>query len=194
MSNMDNKELIKQIEEAFKDEKYPGDTHIVYDNTGYHLECIEIRDAFAGRSWHGLHENFLFEQRESIIFFSKEGFKYYLPSYMTVAINKFREMDTLPDTVIHKLTLPAEADDILMATEIKQYQLDKRFPSVDFNDILQNSLKMKNKSIHDFIEYMNVFGKEQSIVVKSFLEYMIRYSDDLIYDPRMAIERYWFQF
>jgi hypothetical protein len=187
-------ELIKNIRNAFISEKYPGDSHIVYDNSGYHLECIEIKDAFAGQSWYTLHEDFLFEQRESIIFFSKEGFKYYLPAYMTVAINKFREMDTLLDTVINKLTLPTEVDDVLVATGIKQYQLDKRFPSIDFNEVLQNSLKMKNKSVHDFIEYMNGFNREQCIAIKSFLEFMIQYADDLIYNPQIAIERYWFQF
>jgi hypothetical protein len=38
---MNKEELTEKIEEAFKNEKYPGDSHIVYDNTGYHLECVE---------------------------------------------------------------------------------------------------------------------------------------------------------
>jgi hypothetical protein len=191
---MEKKDLIEQIEEAFKNEKYPGDLNIVFDNTGYDLECVEIRDAFVGKSWNKLHDNFLFEQRGSSDFFSKKGFKYYLPAYMIVAIKKFHDMDTLTDTIISHLILPTEVDDVLMAAGIKQYQLDRRFPDIDFNEVLQNSLRTKNESVHRFIEYMNEFNKEQSKVIKSFLEYMIKYTDDLIYDPKIAIERYWFQF
>ena len=37
---------------------------------------------------------------------------------------------------------------------------------------------------------MNVFNEQQSKVIKFFLEYMSRYSEDLMYDPKLALERY----
>ena len=191
---MEKEEIIVKIKKAFEKEQYPGDKFIVYDNTGYDLECVDISMAFKGKQWNNLHDNFLFEERDSIYFFSKEGFKYYLPAYMIVAVKEFDKMDTLPDIVIHKLTLPTEIDTVLMANGIKQYRIDKQFSSIDFNKFLQNSLKVKNKEIHNFILYMNEFNSIQKTAIKLFLEYMISYSEELIYDPYIALERYWFQF
>jgi hypothetical protein len=191
---MEKEVVITKIEEAFKDEKYPGDSLIVYDNTGYHLECLEIRNAFKGKSWDHLHENFLFEERSSLYFFSKQGFKYYLPAFMLISIRKYADMDDLPDIIIGKLTMPAEIDTVIMANKIKQYRIDKQIPSVDFNEFLQNSLKGMNKEIHDFIDCMTGFTKEQSTAIKLYLEYISQYSDDLINNPAIALERYWFQF
>lgn len=191
---MAKNELINDIKVAFKDEEYPGDLQLVYDNTEYHLECMEIKKAFNGKFWYNLSENFLYEERESLFFFSKKGFKYYLPAFMIVAVEKSKEMDTLPDTIIHKLTLPAEIDTLLLANIIKRTSLDKQFSQIDFLQILQNQLQQNNKRIHNFIEYMAEFNEKQSIVIRQFLEYMSQYTNDLIYDPQIAIDRYWFQF
>lgn len=191
---MTKEELIDEIKIVFGSEKYPGDSHIVYDDTGFHLECVEVRRAFKDKSWQSLHENFIYEERESLFFFSKQGFKYFLPAFMIVAVGNPLKTDTLPDTIIHKLILPSEIDTVVLAEAIKRTRLDKQFSETDFYQILQNQLGQKNKSIHDFIDYMSQFDKEQSIAILHFLEYMKQYSEDLLYNPQTAIDRYWFQF
>ena len=191
---MEKDQIIKVIIDAFKDEKYPGDSNIVYDNSGTHLECEQVKEAFTGQLWEKLHENFLFENRTALSFFSKEGFKYFIPAFMIFSAKKFHEADDTPDILIGEFTLPLEIDSIILANSIKQYRIDKQISSIDFEDVLQNQLEQNNNNVHRFFEYMNVFNKNQKSVIKEFLEYMIKYTDSLYYNPITAIERYWFQF
>lgn len=191
---MEKNQIIDTIKETFKDEKYPGDDNIVYDNTGTHLECEQVKKTFAGHSWEKLHEIFLFENRNAISFFSKEGFKYYVPAYMIFSVKKFHEADDAPDMLIGKFTLPLEIDTVILANAIKQYRIDKRLTNIDFEEILQNQAKQNNNTLHRFFEYMHIFNNNQKSTIKNFLEYMIRYSNSLYYKPEVAIDRYWFQF
>jgi hypothetical protein len=42
--------ILDALKSAFESEPYPGDLEIVYDNTGEHVECNQICDAFRGRT------------------------------------------------------------------------------------------------------------------------------------------------
>lgn len=74
--------VITEITAAFQDESYPGDTNIVYDNTGFHLECVEVQNAFKGHRWQEVPDDVLSTERTGLSFMSKDGFKYYLPAFM----------------------------------------------------------------------------------------------------------------
>lgn len=193
---MEKEELIIIIKSAFSNEEYPGDMNIVYDNSGKHLECTEIREIFKGKTWQSLPGNFIFEQRFSLPFFSKEGFKYYLPAFMIYAIKDFYGSDTLPDSIISNLTLPIEIDVVIMANAIKKYKIDAQMSDLDFNEILQNQLRVKNAEVKNFIEKAILFSKDQANSILLFLEYMkANYKDEFLNsEPGIAIDRYWFQF
>jgi hypothetical protein len=182
------------VKNAFISEKYPGDSHIIYDNNIKDMDSEFLKEVLTGKSWDSLTQKEIFSIRKYIPFFSKEGFKYYAPALMIAAIDELDEMDDLPDLLVSKFTLPAEIDIVMSANSVKEYHIDKSLNDFDFNEHFQTMLKYNNESIHDFIEFMAFFNKEQTIAVKSFLEYMIQYADDLMYDPQIAIERYWFQF
>jgi hypothetical protein len=191
---MEKKELIVNIENVFKNEKYPGDSHIIYDNNCNYPECEMLKKLFVGKLWNEITDNTLFEVRHNISFFSKEGFKYFIPAFMIATVKEFDEMDDLPDIVVGKFTLPTEMDTALLAHNIKLYRIDKQISSIDFNEFFQNALKQNNNEIHHFIECMGSFNEIQSETIKNYLEYMVKYEDDLYRNPKIAIERYWFQF
>ncbi|MDR3296165.1 MAG: hypothetical protein LBT26_10130 [Clostridiales Family XIII bacterium] len=109
---MEEKEkLIESIRAAFMGEQYPGDMDIVYDNTGYYLDVEEIKQKLIGKSWQEADKEFLFSERnDASHFFSKAGFKYYIPAFMAAAVAYYDEMDDLPDTLIGKFTFPEERD------------------------------------------------------------------------------------
>lgn len=73
---MVQQELINEIKATFENEPYPGDLNIVYDNSGFHLECIEIREAFAGYAWQEVPDNVLLAEQTALSFMSQKGFKY----------------------------------------------------------------------------------------------------------------------
>jgi len=193
---MNNKQLIEKIEVAFKDVEYPGDDKLVYDNSGKHLECIETAKLFKNKKWQEIPQNFLIEESTSLHFFSKEAFKYYLPAYMIIILKDYLEADDLPDILIKKLTLPTEADVVLLANEIKKHKIDKAMSNVDFNEILLNNLNHTNKSIHQFFGKINLLTKKQCEVILEFLNFIVEnHSNDFFNnEPQTAIYRYWFMY
>ncbi len=193
---MNKEELTAEIRKAFANDTYPDDLHIVYDNSGTHSECEEVREAFKGKSWQSLDDNFLVDQRRSISCFSSEGLHCYLPAFLILAINKFDESDDLPFNLISKLTLPTEMDIAIMANAIKSTKLDEQMPNVNFEEILQNQLQYADQDVHNFIANFSLFTSDQGIAVKHYLDFMQReHSEELSHlKPTIAIERYWFQF
>jgi hypothetical protein len=82
--------LKQQIETAFADVSYPGDEHLVdYPEDWEHVELLE---AFKGRPWKELTYEVL--AYHSFNFLSAAGFHYYLPAYLFMALDDFR--DKLP--------------------------------------------------------------------------------------------------
>ncbi|GAA3508393.1 hypothetical protein GCM10022393_19380 [Aquimarina addita] len=187
-------DLILKIKQAFDLEKYPGDDKLVYDNSGKHLECLETKELFKNKKWNDLPNTFLLEASTSLNFFSKESFKYYLPAYLIFSLENYEESDDIPNNLVYLLTLPSEADTIVVANAIKKHKIDKIMGDIDFNEILQNNLKSTNKLIHLFFEKVNLFTVEQREAILQFLKYIDEeHSDDYFNnEPKIAIDRYWF--
>lgn len=193
---MNKEKLIETIKEAFKEEKHPGEFNLVYDNSGKHLECIQVRELFKDKTWNSLPDNFMFEEHTALNFFSKEGFKYYLPAFMVFSIRDYESADEIPNNLVNYLTLPTEADVIVLANAIKKHKLDKQMSEVDFNTILQNNVNNIDKSIQEFLQKTKLFSELQSKAILAFLEYLDEnYGDDFFNkEPTTAIKRYWFMF
>lgn len=189
-------QLIAEITAAFKEEPYPGDSSIVYDNSGFHLECIEVRDAFKGHSWQELPDDVLSAERTGLSFMSREGFKYYLPAFMCSLIRDSSVVDDGISMIIQLLRLPTEIDIALMADKIQRYDVASKLPDVDLNEVLQNQLTHTNKSVNTFIARAIQFTTAQGRAIYHFLVYTRdEYGDEFLSgEAGLAIERYWFQF
>lgn len=193
---MNTNDLLAKLIQSFGNEPYPGDTEIVYDNSGYHIEALTIRESFKPYTWQQLPTEVMHQEQSCLGFLSRTGFKYYLPAFLQFALTDYHKADMIPDNLILSLTLPIEADIISSAINIKRYQMDELMPTVDWNDILQNRLQSLNQSVHEFIARAILFNTEQGQVIYQFLAYMRdKHSEDFMnQEPAKAIERYWFQF
>lgn len=193
---MPHSELLAQINAAFKDEPYPGDSNIVYDNTGFHLECIEIRDAFKGHLWQTVPDDVLSTERTGLSFMSKEGFRYYLPAFMCSLLRDISIIDDGISMVVLMLKLPTEIDIAVVAENIQRFEVADKLPDVDLNEVLQNQLIHTNSRVNSFIARANQFTKAQGQTIHHFL-ICVRdeFNDDfLTAEAHLAIQRYWFQF
>jgi hypothetical protein len=72
------------IANAWADVEYPGDAAIAYDNTGYHLECNQVRDFFRQKRWrdisHSVLRTYIGDESACLSFMSPVAFRYYLPA------------------------------------------------------------------------------------------------------------------
>ncbi|MEO6909182.1 MAG: DUF6714 family protein [Abditibacteriaceae bacterium] len=95
--------LKEQIEEAFKDVSYPGDNNIVVE--GNDPEGQWIKNDLRGTHWKDLlqDENKLFQHYPSILFFTPQALKFFLPAYLIASTN-FETSDMIGETLINTLT------------------------------------------------------------------------------------------
>lgn len=192
------KEILKKINDAFFTDIYIGDEDIVYNNSIDHLECNELKKQFSGIKWQDVSFELMFQNKDSLPFFSTKGFKYYLPAFMIYIVSDYYGSDTLADNVISKLTLPEEIDSIKLAQSIKQFDIDAKLPEFDFEGFLYEQLENIDDNIKCFIEMVSFFSIEQKIIIHDFLKYIDEnYQEDVQYsvlNPKLAIDRFWFQF
>lgn len=193
---MDNNDLVIKITEAFRGNAYPGDSSIVYDNTGFHLECIEVRDAFKGHTWQKIPNDILSAERTGLSFMSKEGFKYYLPAFMSSLLQDRSVVDDGIGMVLLMLKLPTEIDIAMVAERINRFGVADKLPDVDLNEVLQNQLIHTNSEVKEFIARSSQFTKMQGETIYEFLCKVRDEFDDefLSIEADLAIQRYWFQF
>lgn len=195
---MKKEKIIQQIKNAFAKEVYIGDNNIVYNNSPEHLECSELKKAFINQKWQDLSHEIIFDNKDSLPFFSIYGLKYYTPSFMLDIINDYYESDTLSDNLISLMTLPQEIDTVIMAKNIKQYGLDEQIPEFDFEKFLYKELDTTNERVNKFIQWANLFDLEQKNTILTFLKYVNEnFSNEYEFNPvkpKIAIERFWFQY
>jgi hypothetical protein len=190
---MENNELIKIIKEAFISEEYPGDNNLAYSDNGC-FDVEEIKQNFTGKLWHALDKDFLLKNRESIYFFSKAAFKYYIPAFMLATIQYYDDMDDLPDRIIGVFLLPEKEDIIEMSKKLKSFPQIEGIKTINYGEYdayIKTSLQSFEETREYFFEKANEFNKGQRNAIKMYLEYMEKYQDDLYNDPKVALERYW---
>jgi hypothetical protein len=191
---MEEEKLIESIRTAFKEEQYPGDMNIVYDNTGFYVDVEAIKRKLIGKSWYEADKAFLFfERNDAPHFFSKAGFKYYMPAFMIAAVAYYDEMDDLPDVIIGKFTFPEERDIVQLEAATKMGNAMLPQFAAELGDFFQNRIRGIAEEKRRFTEYMIEFNEAQRNAIKAFLAYMQRYYDkgDLRNNPAVALERYW---
>lgn len=97
------KEIINEINKAFGKLRCPPDDLLV---RGDDIESVEIKNAFKGKHWEEIDSKFLLnEYRESLLFFSPMAFRFYLPAYMIVVLQKFDQADIITHLLVNALTV-----------------------------------------------------------------------------------------
>ncbi len=88
MPNSKLENLKQQIETAFADAPRPADDRIGYDPDDW--ASAELASTFKGKHWKELTPAEL--QYNSSTFLSSEGFHYYLPAYLTAALDDYGDL------------------------------------------------------------------------------------------------------
>jgi len=82
-------EIVDEIRQAFEDTPYPGDDFLVDPPKGYENRDFDtIAEAFRGKSWQSLSDDFLLKYSEGISLLSPQGLRYFLPAYLIFGLSK----------------------------------------------------------------------------------------------------------
>lgn len=102
----ETRSLLEGLEAAFGGLPIPADEHLVLDNSGYHLECNQVKAKFRGRHWRDLSLADLEGEADSLAFFTPEGFRFFLPAYVRISVLDFEHADLIPMSAVGSLTRP----------------------------------------------------------------------------------------
>jgi hypothetical protein len=99
---MNRSSVIEMIRTAWSFEPQPSHDQIAYDNSGRHLECAAVRAFFTGKSWEEVTWPILSTYRGDrsacLCFMSPTAFRYYISSYMLIAIEHYADADVAGDS------------------------------------------------------------------------------------------------
>ena len=101
--------LKERIRAAFADASYPGDDNIA---AGSSFEAQDVQEFFKGKHWeeitlHSLRHDYQGDPSACLNMMTPEAFRYYLPTYLFIAIDGQPESDVLPEFTVYALT-PSE--------------------------------------------------------------------------------------
>lgn len=100
--------LLERLEAAFGELPMPEDDHLVFDDSGYHLECNQVKAKFRGRHWRSLSPTDLQGEADSLAFFTPEAFRFFLPAYVRASVLDYERADLIPMVVVGALARPGD--------------------------------------------------------------------------------------
>ncbi|HVR97723.1 MAG TPA: DUF6714 family protein [Thermoanaerobaculia bacterium] len=109
--------LLRRLEEAFGDLPKPVESELVFDNSGYHLECNQVKKMFGGRHWNSFSVQEIQFESDALSFFSPQGFRFYLPAFIRAAVLAYEEADLIPVAIVGKLISP---EDMALASYFRE--------------------------------------------------------------------------
>lgn len=133
--------LRQQIERSFESTEYPGHDKLVYDNTGYHLECSEIATAFKDKHWKDIPLDLLRYHSAALSFFTPEAYSFFLPAYLLATLDDYFEADVIPGSVIFSLIPPTDPQDVAIYGELSRRRLQALRPE-------------QREAIRSFLEFL----------------------------------------
>jgi hypothetical protein len=94
---MDSKALATEVRQAFSDAPSPSESDYVL-----HVcpECAEVERAFRGRSWRELPAGTILERKDALPLLAPPALRFYLPAFVLLAIERYEEADTIPDSIL----------------------------------------------------------------------------------------------
>jgi hypothetical protein len=195
---LDPSMLCLHINEGFGEMPYPGDEHVVRDNSGFHLECEKIKSALKGQHWRDVSFDTLNHLRSALSFLSAEGYRFYLPAFMVISIVDYPHAGVIPYELIQSLTLPHMSDIDRMRELAKLHPEMQPFSSAEWIQVLKTLADNYRTGApeHTYFERVSGFNADQCKVIHQFLEYLsdVHSEDFPNREPEIAIERYWHQF
>jgi hypothetical protein len=191
---LDPATLLVRIDEAFGDEPYPGDDHIV--RAASDLESARIRDVLAGSHWRDVAYEDLERLHSALPFLSAEGYRFYLPAFMAFSIVDFQRAGTIPDEVVRSLTPPLPTDIDRISRLAKTHPEAQPFGSKEWDALMaatREALGPGGPAESVFSERAAGFGADQAGAIRAFLEYMrdVHGDDFPLSEPAEALDRYW---
>ncbi len=196
--SIDAKVLLIHIQEHFSEVPYPGDDHIVIDDTGTHLECEDIKHKLIDHHWHELSFETLDQLHSALFFLSPGGYRFYLPAFMFYSVADFYRADVIPDEVIQTLTLPNESDIDQIRDLVSRHPEMQPFSSNEWEQLLKKMSDTYTSKSPERIFFARVsgFNLAQCKVIREVLDYMQHtYGNEFPNrEPQIAIDRYWYRF
>jgi hypothetical protein len=96
--------LVRQIDEAFAEARYPGDGNIAYDQSGRHIECNQVAASFRGKNWRDLSLDFVRKNADALFFFSPAAYAYFLPAFLENSLRDFDNAGVTPGNIVVSLS------------------------------------------------------------------------------------------
>ncbi len=195
---LDTKTLLNKIHEQFSGVPYPGDDHIVIENSGAHLECQDIINTLKGLHWKDIPFELLTQLQSALFFLTPEGYRFFMPAFMVYSVKDFYGADTIPDEVIQTLTYPEKLDLDRIRGMAKHHTELQTLHADEWQHIINRLAKTYDEGSVQrlFLQRVSGFDTAQSRVIRQFLEYLQdTYGEEFPdHEPKVAIERYWYQF
>jgi hypothetical protein len=98
--------VLEELQAAFGDLPIPARDHLVYDNSGSHLECNHVLSKLQGRHWQDLSAEDLAGEADALWFLTSEGFRFFLPAFVRVSLVDPDRADLIPDAILSSLAEP----------------------------------------------------------------------------------------
>jgi hypothetical protein len=98
---MNASEVIRLIEDAWRDVPYPGDSKIFTPDS---YDDEDIVNYFGGTTWRGHSPTGLRCHSSAFTFFTAEAFRYWLPAFMIAAIQDPEEADVVVERIPSSLS------------------------------------------------------------------------------------------
>jgi hypothetical protein len=185
--------LLRHMEESFGGLPYPGDENIAARGDGSG-DAERLRKALKGLHWRDVPFEVLVSVRSSVSSLSPEGFRFYLPAFMSFSILDPSRADVIPEFLIGALTRP-DASDIDKVREGLRLLPPKNPEHGELYLRAMEELYSSGKQERFFFERVSLFDRAQSRVIREFLEYFENRSEGYYSEEvATAIARYWYQF
>ncbi len=143
-----------QIEEAFAQTPYPGDTNIGKPDS----DSEALTRAFWGKNWRDVQLATLSNYHVDLPLMTPDAFRYYVPAFMLAVMFYYHHVSTLPIGLMHSLTPP---DPTLL-----QKYLDKKTDP------------LKHSQITDFLNRVGTFTLPEKAAIRTFLENYTKWQPD----------------
>jgi hypothetical protein len=176
-------ELVAQIRAAFESTPYPGDDRLCGSDQGDEPASYALE--FRGLDWRTIHPDFLNFNYASLSFFSKEGFRYFLPAYLVADVLGLLASGDPPFHLTHGLVADHTADTIealaqsgeLSGEALELARENERHPKVDWHQYA--------------LQRLAVFSLEEKRAIVAYLRFIAERDDFSRPDIEAALESYW---
>jgi hypothetical protein len=186
--------LLRHMEEGFGGLPYPGDENIAASSDGSG-DAERLRKALKGLHWRDVPFEVLVSVRSSVSSLSLEGFRFYLPAFMTFSILDPSRADVIPEFLVGMLTRPDASDvDKMRKGMLLLPPMYRRPEQEEWMLRTMERLYASGESERFFFERVSLFDRAQSRVIREFLEYFENRSEGYYSEEvATAIARYWYQ-